>query len=318
MARSTRDPIVIAENSVAAGRKSRFEIPIARLMSGTEVSIPVQVFHGRADGPVVWLSGAVHGDELNGVEIIRQVVAELDPKTMAGTVVALPIVNVHGFNSGDRYFPDGRDLNRSFPGAARGSLAARVAHLVMKDLVSICSVGIDFHTGSAHRTNFPQIRANLDDPQTLELAKCFGAPIAIHAKTRDGSLRQAATEAGATVLLFEGGEAMRFDPQAIETGRDGALRVLGQLGIIDGTEPAAKQTLLSRRSSWVRASKSGIVHPQADLGSLVSKGDTLATILDAYGRRLGRVTSRRDGLVIGQTQHPLVNQGDAIAHIAEF
>lgn len=318
MAKIVRDPFAINDHVVEPGKKAQFEIPIARLMSGTEVSLPVQVLHGRRDGPIVWLSGAVHGDELCGVEIVRQILSELSPRTMAGTVIALPIVNVHGFNTGDRYFPDRRDLNRSFPGSARGPLASRVAHLVMKEVVSRSNIGIDFHTGSDHRTNLPQIRANLDDEATLEMVKCFGAPIAIHAKTRDGSLRQAATEAGATVLLYEGGEALRFDRDAIAAGRDGALRVLGQLGIIESIEPAAKQTLLSRRSAWVRATKSGIVHPQAELGSLVSKGDVLATILDAFGRRRGRVTSRRDGLVIGQTQHPLVNQGDAITHIAEF
>jgi len=313
-----RAAFTIADHSVPAGRKGRFELPIARLMSGTPVALPVLVFHGRGDGPTIWLSAAVHGDELCGVEIIRQVLGALDPASMSGTVIALPVVNVHGFNSGDRYLPDRRDLNRSFPGNARGSLASRLAHLVMTEVVGRCTVGIDLHTGSDHRTNLPQIRADLDDPKTLELARTFGAPIAIHSHTRDGSLRQAATEAGATVLLYEGGESLRFDPAAVATGRDGTLRVLAGLGIIPDVELPPGKTELSRHSRWVRASKSGILHLEAGLGATVTTGQAIAAIVDPFGKRLSTITAKNHGLIIGHTQHPLVNQGDAVAHIAEI
>jgi len=286
-------------------------------MSGTPVALPVLVYHGREDGPTMWLSAAVHGDEVCGVEIIRQVLAALDPRSMSGTVIAVPVVNVHGFNSGDRYLPDRRDLNRSFPGSARGSLASRIAHLVMTEVVGRCSVGIDLHTGSDHRTNLPQIRADLDDLNTLDLARTFAAPIAIHSRTRDGSLRQAATEAGATVLLYEGGEALRFDRAAIATGRDGTLRILAELGITPAIDSSPGGTLLSRRSRWLRAHRSGILHLEADLGANVNQGEAIATIVDPFGKLLSRVNARSDGLVIGHTQHPLVNQGDAVAHIAE-
>ena len=232
--KATRPPIEIADNTVAPGRRRRFELPIARLMSGTPVALPVVVLHGREDGPTVWLSGAVHGDELCGVEIIRLVLEALEPSAMSGTVIAVPVVNVHGFNTGQRYLPDRRDLNRSFPGSPRGSLAARIAHLLLTEVVGRCSAGIDLHTGSDHRTNLPQIRADLDDAETLRLAEAFGAPVSIHSRTRDGSLRQAATEVGATVLLYEGGEALRFDPTAIAAGRDGTMRVLAELGMILG------------------------------------------------------------------------------------
>jgi predicted deacylase len=317
MPRHSRTAFAIADYSVPAGGKAKLELPIARLMSGTPVALPVLVYHGRNDGPTVWLSAAVHGDELCGVEIIRQVLAVLDPRSMSGTVIAIPVVNVHGFNSGDRYLPDRRDLNRSFPGSARGSLASRIAHLLMTEVVGRCSVGIDLHTGSDHRTNLPQIRADLDDAKTLLLARKFAAPIAIHSRTRDGSLRQAATEAGATVLLFEGGEALRFDPAAIATGRDGSLRILAELGITPTIGPVPGETLLSRRSRWLRAARSGILHLEAELGANVNEGEAIATIVDPFGKRLSRVTARSDGLVIGHTQHPLVNQGDAVAHIAE-
>ena len=316
--KATRPPIEIAGNKVRPGRKARFELPIARLMSGTPVALPVVVLHGRLDGPTVWLSGAVHGDELCGVEIIRQVLEALEPSTMAGTVIAVPVVNVHGFNSGQRYLPDRRDLNRSFPGSARGSLASRIAHLLMTEVVGRCSVGIDLHTGSDHRNNLPQIRADLDDAETLRLTEAFGAPVSIHSRTRDGSLREAATEAGATVLLYEGGEALRFDPAAIATGRDGTLRVLAEIGIIPAglADPAA--TRFSRASRWMRTASSGILHLNVELGDEVEAGATIASIFDPFGKRLGRITARSNGLVIGHTQHPLVNRGDAVAHLAEI
>jgi predicted deacylase len=317
MSRAVRAPFVLAGTTIRAGRRAKLELPIARLMSGTPVALPVIILHGRRDGPTVWLSAAVHGDELCGVEIIRQVLEGLDPGSMSGTVLAVPVVNVHGFNTGDRYLPDRRDLNRSFPGSTRGSLAARIADLLMTEVVSRCSVGIDLHTGSDHRTNLPQIRADLDDPYTLELAQVFAAPIAVHSRTRDGSLRQAATEAGATVLLYEGGEALRFDRAAIDAGRDGTRRILHRVGITATNGPPTHQTLLSRRSRWLRAAKSGVLHLEVDLGAHVTEGETIATILDPFGKRLSRLAARSDGVVIGQRQHPLVNQGDAVAHVAE-
>ena len=318
MAQVRRPPFVIAGHPVAPGKRAKHELPIARLMSGTPVALPVLVVHGRHDGPTIWLSAAVHGDELCGVEIIRQTLDDLDPRSMHGTVLAVPVANVHGFNTGDRYLPDRRDLNRSFPGSPRGSLAARIAHLLMTEIVARCSVGIDFHTGSDRRINLPQIRADLDDADTLALARTFAAPIAIHSRLRDGSLRQAATEAGATVLLFEGGEASRFDPDAIAAGRDGTRRILTKLGVVPDGDSGTGETLLSRRSRWVRAHRSGILHLNAALGARVSQGDVIATIFDPFGKRLSRVSARSDGLIIGRTQHALVNQGDAVAHIAEI
>lgn len=316
MTAEDRAPFEIADQSVRAGSRKQLEIPIARLMSGTPVALPVIVFHGKGDGPTVWVNAAIHGDEIGGVDIIRRVCERLDTKTMNGTVIAVPIVNVHGFNTNDRYLPDRRDLNRSFPGSVRGSLASRIAYLMMTEIVQRCSVGIDLHTGSDHRTNLPQIRADLDDPKTEKLAQVFGASIAIHAKTRDGSLRQAATDAGATVLLFEGGEALRFDRDAISVGTLGVRRVFHHLGITaDGPEPG-DETRYARRTKWARAGRSGILHLGQELGDEVVKGQPIATILDPYGKRLGRISAPLDGIIIGHTQHPLVNRGDAVVHIA--
>src|SRR5690606_162804 len=218
---------------VRAGSTKEVELPITRLVTGGDVSLPVRVVHGRADGPTVWVNAAIHGDEVLGVEVIRQAMATLSARTFRGTLVAVPIVNVLGFMTGDRYLPDRRDLNRSFPGSARGSLAARIAHLFMTDVVAKCDVGIDLRTGADRRSDMPQVRADRDDPRTRELAEAFGAPVMLHAGLRDGSLRQAGREAGARVLLFEGGEALRFDDYAVEAGVVGVRRVLARLGMTD-------------------------------------------------------------------------------------
>ena len=309
----------IGDLDVAAGRSATGELPIARLVTGTRISLPIQVLHGRAPGRTVWLSAAVHGDEINGVEIIRRVARSLDARTMAGTVIAVPIVNVHGFLNGDRYLPDRRDLNRSFPGSPSGSLAARIANLFMTEIVSRCDVGIDLHTGSDHRTNLPHVRADLDDPETRKLAEAFGAPVMLHARVRDGSLRGAATERGATVLLYEGGEALRFDDEALSVGTDGIRRVLAELGVIgpDHTDPRPVP-IESRRSSWIRARRSGIVLLDAELGEVVQRGQLLGVIHDSVGKRLARVTAPRVGVVVGRVQQPLVNQGDALVNLAEI
>ena len=255
---------------------------------------------------------------MNGVEIIRRVLAQIDPRSLHGTVIAVPIVNVPGFLTGDRYLPDRRDLNRSFPGSSRGSLASRIARIFMSEIVVRCSVGIDLHTGSGHRTNLPQVRANLDDPRTRELADAFGAPFMMHASIRDGSLRQAGTEAGATVLLFEGGEAWRYDEHAITVGTDGVLAVMSALEMVsdahDRTPPTA---VVSRKSRWIRARRSGLTQLSVDLGDLVAKGDSLGAIHDSFGTRLGQINAPTSGIVIGLNLDPSVNQGDALVHVAE-
>ncbi|CCH72973.1 hypothetical protein BN11_220010 [Nostocoides australiense Ben110] len=189
-----RESFPIGGVRARAGSARELSLPITRMVTGAEVSVPVRIVHGREDGPLVWLTAATHGDEVVGVEVIREVLAGVSPKTLRGTVVAVPIVNVLGFMAGDRYLPDRRDLNRSFPGSARGSLASRIAHLLMSEVIRPGSVGIDLHTGAFGRTNLPQIRCDLDDESTRRLALAFGAPVAFHAKLRDGSVRFAARE----------------------------------------------------------------------------------------------------------------------------
>ena len=324
--RAPKAPFVIGEMEVMPGRTATGEIEIPRLVTGTRVSLPLRIFHGRAAGPTVFVSSSVHGDEILGVEIIRRVAAGLSARTLHGTVVFVPIVNVHGFLTGDRYLPDRRDLNRSFPGSSRGSLAARIADAFLREVVARCDVGIDLHTGSDHRTNLPQVRCDLDDDFTRELATAFAAPLMMGARLRKGSLRAEAHQVGATILLYEAGEAHRFDPVGIEAGVIGVQRVLHHLEMTPGLPPDPLRVvhgshlpdppLTSQRSSWVRARRSGIGLLQVGLGDMVTKGQQLGVIHDSLGARLSRITAPFDGLVIGHTQHPLVHQGSALVHIA--
>lgn len=315
--RPRRPPLQIAGEEIAAGRRAQVEVPIAHLISGASVGLPMVVVHGGREGPFLWLCAAVHGDEVCGVEIIRCVLGGLDARSLSGTLITVPVANVYGFNTGDRYLPDRRDLNRSFPGSPRGSLAARIAHVLMTEVIGRCQVGIDLHTGSDGRINLPQVRGDLDDAETLRLARVFGAPVAIHSRTRDGSLREAATEAGATVLLYEGGEANRFDSAAIETGTSGIHRVMHELGMTDDDPPPGSEPLVSRRTAWMRSARSGVVHLEVGRGDRVERGTELATIRDPIGKRLSHMTARTSGIVISHVQEPLVHRGDAVLHLAE-
>ena len=312
-----RESFAIGNVRVRAGSERDVELPITRLVTGGDASLPVRVVHGREPGPVVWVSGAIHGDEVIGVEVIRELIATLSAKQFRGTLVAVPVVNVLGFMAGDRYLPDRRDLNRSFPGSPRGSLASRIAHLFMTEVVGKCEVGIDVHTAADKRANLPQIRADLDDPVTRELAEAFGAPVMVHARLRDGSLRQAALDVGAKVLLFEAGEALRFDDESINAGVTGIRRVLEHLGMVDPQPDEERPTSLESRSSgWVRARGTGILNLDTKLGARVEAGERLGGLSDTFGRRVRLVRADRSGIVIGLTRAPIVNAGDALVHIA--
>ena len=292
---------------------------MARLPTDTSLSLPVAVLNGLRPGPTVWLNAALHGDELNGVEIIRQLLQTLRPRELNGAVIAVPIVNVFGFVNESRYLPDRRDLNRSFPGSPRGSLTAQLAHLFMTQVVERCQYGVDFHTGSDHRTNLPQLRVDLTDPEVERLAKAFGAPVTVDAAYRDGSLRSACRAIGIPLIVFEGGEAHRFNAAAIRTGIDGTLRVLAELGMISGPDvPALGETVIVRHSHWERARRSGIVRIDVFPGEAVQRGDVLGIIGDALGTRHAAVRASRTGIVLGYTRNPLVSQGDALVHIADL
>lgn len=310
-------PFEIGGESVEPGTTRQLDLAIARLPTYTRINVPIVVKHGRAPGPSVWISAAVHGDELNGIQIIQQVLERLKKVKIAGTVIAVPVVNVFGFIHQSRAFPDGRDLNRMFPGSAKGSLAARVAKLFMDEVVSKCAFGLDLHTGSGHRANLPQIRGNLDDETTLELAMSFGAPVTLHAKLRDGSLRDAASRLGIPVLLYEAGESQRFDRDSIDIGVAGVLRALDHLGVTPNMGPPADRvTCLARESKWMRARRGGLLRLTCELGETVQKGAVLGSVGDPFSDRVVKVKAPNAGVVIGQTHNPVVYQGDALVHIA--
>lgn len=313
---SASEPFEINGTVVPPGERRRIEIRVARLPTETWISLPVEVVHGRRPGPRLWLSAAVHGDEVNGIEIIRRVLASVDPATTRGTLVAVPIVNVFGFVSQSRYLPDRRDLNRSFPGSPHGSLAARLAHLLMREVVRKCTHGIDLHTGSAHRANLPQIRADLDDPETRRCAETFDVPVIMHAQVRDGSLRQAAARLGVTCLLYEGGEALRFNDEAIRAGMRGVLRTMSALGMRQAKLSAPRhRTAVLRESRWLRAPRGGILHLDTQLGANVERGRILGNVSDPYATRSLALRAPFDGVVIGISKNPLANQGDAVVHL---
>ncbi len=317
--KSKNKPIKIGDTQINPGDRVNVSLPVADLYTSTSLSMPVQVICGRQAGPVLFVSAAIHGDELNGVEIIRRLLKRKTLRSLRGTLLAVPIVNVHGFLDQSRYLPDRRDLNRSFPGSPKGSIAARLAHTFNQQILSKADYGIDLHTGAINRSNFPQIRANLDDPHTLEFAGAFGAPVIINSNIRDGSLRECASARGMPMLIYEAGEALRFDETSIRAGVRGIFSAMRHIGML----PASKQSkpvtpIIARSTQWVRASNSGIVSGKAKLGSMITKGQRLATISDPLGEAEEDVLAPFDGIVIGRSNLPLAHEGDALFNLSSF
>lgn len=311
--------IEIGGTTISPGQRVTVDLPVADLYTSTSLHMPVQVICGRKPGPVMFVSAAVHGDELNGVEIIRRLLKRKALKSIRGTLLAIPIVNVHGFLNQSRYLPDRRDLNRSFPGSAKGSIAARLAHLFIKEIVSKADYGIDLHTGALHRSNLPQIRANLDDPTTLDIARVFGTPVIINSNIRDGSLRACAFERGMPVLIYEAGEALRFDEISIRAGLRGILHVMRHIGMLPGIKnPKLATPVVAKSTSWVRAPDSGIVSAKVKLGNSVQKGQTIALLSNPVGDAEEAVLAPFDGIVIGQSNLPLAHEGDALFNLGAF
>lgn len=313
-----QDHFRISGISIRPGQRITVNIPVARLHTHTEMTMPVHVVRGKKGGPSLFVSAAIHGDEILGVEIVRRLIKYQKLKHLKGTLIAVPVVNVFGFIDHSRYLPDRRDLNRFFPGTETGSLASRLANIFMEEVVNKSTHGIDLHTGSHHRINLPQIRARLDDPVTRDLAEAFGAPVIINATVRDGSLRQAVMEKGVPMLLYEAGEALRFDEAAIRTGIRGVFAVMRRLGMLPDTRSTRYKAapLITRSTTWVRAPKSGIVQTNLLLGDIVNQNDRVGIIADPFGANEEVVHSPVSGIVIGRSNIPLVHEGDAIIHIA--
>lgn len=311
----------ISGREVPPGRRLAVDLALPRLYTHTAVAMPLYVVNGRRPGPRLFVCAALHGDEINGVEIIRRLLGSAVLRELRGVLIAVPVVNVYGFVSKSRYLPDRRDLNRSFPGSERGSLAARIARLLMEEVVEKSSHGLDLHTGALHRDNLPQIRACIDQhPTTERLARSFGAPVIINANVRDGSLRQAVTERGIPMLLYEAGEALRFDEVGIRAGVRGIVGVMREIGML---KPRARarplhEPFIARSTRWVRAPQSGILRTVISLGASVGEGQRLGVVADPFGEREEDVLATDAGLVIGRATIPLVNEGDALFHIARI
>lgn len=313
-------PITIGETTVAPGTRVIVDLPVATLYTHARLKMPVQVVNGRQAGPTLFVSAAVHGDEINGVEIIRRLLARKGLGRLRGTLLAVPVVNVHGFLDHSRYLPDRRDLNRSFPGSPKGSVAARLAHRFLNEIVLRSDCGIDLHTGTMHRSNLPQVRANLDDERTARLALAFGAPVILNAAQREGSLRRSASENGIPMVIYEAGEALRFDEIAIRAGLQGILNVMHELGMLParGTRSRRVEPIIAQSSRWVRAPFSGIVRARIALGQHVVKGQSMAVISDPLGDREENALATHSGIVIGRSNLPLAHEGDALFNVATF
>lgn len=318
-----RKILTLAENQIEPGTKKVILFPAPNINTQIKIDIPMHVFHGKKSGPKIFIIGAIHGDELNSIEIIRRVHEYIRIQHLSGTVITIPVVNIHGVIMQTRYLSDRRDLNRSFPGAKKGTLAARLAHGLMKHVVSYCDYGIDLHTGAYGRMNMPQLRADFSTSGTKELARSFNAPVILDSKQRDGSLRQAASQLGIPLIVYEGGEALRFNELCIRAGVRGILSVLHHLKMLRSNNPQVRKnskSVITNTSRWVRAPASGCVEPARNIfAGHINKGDTLAYIHDPFLINPSiKVVAPFEGIVIGQALKSIATEGDALFHIASF
>jgi predicted deacylase len=313
-------PLRIAGTEVMPGERRNVRIPVARRLTSGDVEIPACVINGLRPGPRLFVCAALHGDEINGCEIVRRLIRMPVLRRLSGSLIAVPVVNVYGFVAQSRYLPDRRDLNRSFPGSAKGSLASRLADAFVREVVDQSTHGIDLHTGSLHRTNLPQVRATLDSETVGRMARAFGAPVILDTQLREGSLRKAAHERGIPVIVYEAGEALRFEEVPITAGVRGVVSVMRAIGMLPAVRRARehREPYVSRGSTWVRAPESGIVVSKLKLGARVGRDQEIASIWDPLGEEDTPILSPMDGVLIGRANLPLANEGDALFHIAGF
>ncbi|MFM7348298.1 MAG: succinylglutamate desuccinylase/aspartoacylase family protein [Erythrobacter sp.] len=315
---ATAEPFVIAGQAVVPGAQADVAFPITTMANGTSSSLAVRVLNGARPGPAVFVSGAIHGDEIIGTAVIQRLAQTLRPEALAGTVLLVPVANIFGFITHSRYLPDRRDLNRSFPGSAGGSLAGQLAHVFTREVVQRCSLGIDIHSAAINRYNLPQIRIAAGNRRLVELAMAFGAPVIIESPLREGSLRDLAQSHGVDMLLMEAGEALRFDRLSIETGVEGVTRVLAHLGMIEADDGLSSVGIPARanRTVWVRAPRGGVAQMVRSSGDPVRKDEVLGRVAGLFGECPEEIVSPLDGIVIGHATLPVVHQGDALFHIA--
>lgn len=313
----------ILGETIAKGKDVQLNLNIAKLHTRTKIEVPVIVQRGKKDGPTLLITGGIHGNEINGIEIVRQLVSKKYNKPDAGMVICIPVVNIFGFLNQTRQFPDGRDLNRVFPGSFRGSLASRFAYHLIKDIAPVVDYCIDYHTGGDSRFNAPQIRIDKDDAEGLALAKIFGAEFIVKSAGREKSFRETLHQLDKKVLLYEGGKSLHIDSEITNAGLIGALRIMDHLGMRDFSnevsEMNTKQIIpkLVHTSKWLRSKHSGMFHPVIKVGQKVKKGDILGSISGPFGYFERTIKARDSGFILCINESPIVNQGDAIFHIAK-
>ena len=313
-------PLTIGGKRIAPGSRSTVHLPLPFLYTHSPTTMPVHIVHGRQPGACLLVTSALHGDELNGIEILRRLQSIKSLNRMKGTLIMVPVVNVFGFVGQSRYLPDRRDLNRSFPGSPKGSMAARLAYLLVSEILPHCTHMIDLHTGAIGRENLPQIRGCFNGNEALmAMAHAFSTPVVLDLGLRPGTFREAAHKRDIPSLVYEAGEALRFDEVSIRAGVAGILNVMAHLGMIRKRVPRKiHQPLVAKSTQWIRASQSGVARSLVSLGEHVSAGQTIAYISDPFGDNEEALESATAGIVIGRSRLPLVHEGEAVFHIAKF
>ena len=307
--------MIIHKQTIEPGENKLIRINVGRLPSDTRIDMYLHVCRSVNEGPTVLLMGGIHGDEINGIEIVRRMITKGHCENLLrGTVIAIPVLNIYGFNNFSRDVPDGKDVNRSFPGSATGSMASRVAHLFTKNILPLIDFGIDFHTGGRNNYNYPQIRFTRGHAASRKLAEEFAAPITISTRAIPKSLRRSAFDAGKPIIVFEGGENLRFDGFCIQKGMSGIQRVLAAHGMLSAAPKADKAVFIEKRT-WIRARRPGIFCWWKQSGQKVLKGEPLGVINDPYGQSEITIRATRDGHIIGHNNAPVVGLGDALFHI---
>ena len=309
----------ILGESIGLGESRKINFNVAKLHTTTSVEVPVLIERSKKPGPTVLITAGIHGDEVNGVEIVRQIIAKGINKPKKGTIICIPVINIFGFLHMDREFPDGRDLNRMFPGTKSGSLASRVAYKLINEIVPQVDLILDYHTGGADRFNAPQIRIVKNDSALDELAKVFGAPFVFYCKNLSKSFRQTCYKLGIPILLFEGGKSFSFDTNITNTGVNGAKRVLHHLDMLHAKfkiSKPKKSCVLITKSKWIRAKYSGMFRASAIINKYVNKGDIIGHITDPFGKFHHFVKAENSGYIFNVNQAPIVYKGDALFRIS--
>ena len=313
--------IIILGESIKAGQSKIIDMEIARLHTTTKLKIPVIVERSKIDGPTVLFSAGIHGDEINGVEVVRQLVVQKINKPKTGTIICIPIVNMFGFVNKSREFPDGRDLNRVFPGSKKCSLASRFAHHILEEILPVVDYAVDFHAGGASRFNAPQIRLTPNNEELKKLADIFNAPFTLYSKNIVGSFRSSADKAGVKMLLFEGGKSLDINKSVASIAVDGVKRLLSHLEMLDdkhAVEIPNTKSIYIDKSGWLRAKCSGLFHDNNLIGTYVEKGTILGLITDPFGKFEQKVKAPNNGYVINANHSPIVYEGDAIYHMSNI